>query len=43
MTSAINTQQSENIDNQDGMDGFANNKLQLIDIVENIDDLSLTT
>ena len=43
MTSAINTQQSENIDNQDGMDGFSNNKLQLIDIVENIDDLSLTT
>jgi hypothetical protein len=43
MTSAINTQKSEHMDNQDGMDGFSNNKLQLIDIVENIDDLSLAT
>jgi|TARA_B110000285_G_C15025577_1_gene563982 hypothetical protein len=43
MTSAINTQKSENLDNSDGMDGFSNKKLQLIDIVENIDDLSNAT
>ena len=31
------------MDASDGMDSFSNKKLQLIDIVENIDDLSNAT
>jgi len=31
------------MDSTDGMDNFQNKKLQLIDIVENIDDLSNAT
>lgn len=40
MTSAINTASKGSL-NDDGMEMFQNKKMELIDIVENIDDLDI--